>query len=214
MRLTVLLCATLAAGGPLAAAGGQTPPETSIFSPKKAAAADQLTERPVPKPGDSTDGELPVSFERIREGLARPVPSLLRGLDIKPDFIVYIQEREHVQAILSTLDFKLKGVVGPPGGLYAYEQQRIVGSKTSNPLGQPYAAFSGGELITLAVQGLMQRYLGGKIVNAVGAAARSLAERAAEHEVARAVAEYCASRPDGGQSLRICGIEAMRAMKR
>jgi hypothetical protein len=151
-----------------------------------------------------------VSLERIREGLARPEPKLLRSLDIKPDFIVYIQEREHIQAILNGLDFKLKGIVTPPGGLRAYEQQQVIGSKTSNPLGQPYAAFSGGELITLAVQGLLQRYLGGKIKDAVGSAMRTLAERAAEREVSQAIAEYCAARPDGGESLQICRIEAMR----
>lgn len=199
MRLSALVLVALIAGAPRAASVGQSSPQVPGAS---------LPDEPAGT--GSTENELPVSLERIRDGLTRPPPTLLRSLEIKPDFIVYIQEREHIQAILNTLDFKLKGIVKPPGGLYAYQQQQVIGNKTSNPLGQPYAAFSGGELITLAIQGLAQRYLSGKISSAIGSAARSYAEHAAEREVARAIAEYCAARPDDGASLQICRIEAMR----
>ncbi len=203
----VLIAIAFGATRPVLAAASP-PPQSAIVSQQRDPAPGGGAEGS----GPSTDPsrELPVSLERIREGLTRPAPALLRSLEIKPDFIVYIQEREHIQAVLNTLDFKLKGIVKPPGGLYAYQQQQVIGNKTSNPLGQPYAAFSGGELITLAVQALAQRYLGGKIGSAISGAARSYAERAAEREVAQAIAEYCSAQPDSGESLHLCRIESMR----
>ena len=130
-------------------------------------------------------------------------------LDLKADFSVQIQEQQHIQAILSSLDFKS----GPPipGGLYGYEQQRQIWNKVDRPLSQPYAAFSGGELITLAVEGLMQRYLGGALLSAIGDAERERAERAAREEVSRAINEYCGSRPDAGRSLHVCSVDSARA---
>ena len=146
--------------------------------------------------------DLPVSLDRVRQGLARPAGTGLKNLDIKSDFIVRVEEREHIQAILSKLEVRKAFV--PSGGLYAYEQQQQLSNKTDRPLQQPYAAFSGGELITLAIEGLMQRYLGGKIVNGISNAQRASAEREARQEVAQAIAEYCDARPDGGQSLHLC----------
>lgn len=148
-------------------------------------------------------GELPVSLDRIRDGLARPPQgSTLKHLDIKPDFIVRIEEKEHVEAILSKLDFKSGPT--PPGGLYAYELQQQLRNKNDRPLQQPYAAFSGKEMITLAIEGLMQRYLGGKILDGITSAQRDSAERSAREEVATAIAAYCDARPDGGASLHLC----------
>jgi len=206
MRLCLWLLPVLALLTPGRAIGGQSTTVPNGAGVQPAAPSGP----PLAEAEADATGQLPVSLERIREGLARPSPTLLRGLDIKPDFVVYIQEREHIQAILNSLDFKLKGVIAPGGGLYGYEQQRMIGNKTSNPLGQPYAAFSGGELITLALQGLLQRYLGGKIVDKVSSARRSAAEQAAEHEVATAISEYCAAQPGRGESLQICRIEAMK----
>jgi hypothetical protein len=39
-----------------------------------------------------------------------------------PTFRVEIRERQKIEALLATLDFK--SGPAPPGGLYAYEQQR------------------------------------------------------------------------------------------
>ena len=154
--------------------------------------------------------------DRRPAGLARPNPrgavetpeiTGLHKLDIKPDFSVQVQERAHIQAILSTLDFKS----GPrlPGGLYGYVQQQQIWNKVDRPLAQPYAAFSGGELITLAIEGLMQKYLGGALLDSIGNAERESAERAAKEEVARAISEYCGSRPDAGRSLQVCSVDSL-----
>ena len=107
-----------------------------------------------------------------------------------------------MQAILASL--QVKSGPAPLGGIYAYEQQQMLSNKTDRPLQQPYAAFSGGELITLAIEGLIQKYLGDKIVSGITNAQRAAAERAAREEFATAVADYCDTRPDGGTSLQLC----------
>jgi len=153
-------------------------------------------------------GELPVSLDRIREALSKPAElSGLHRLEIKPDFSVRVQERAHIQAILSTLDFKTGP--RPPGGLYGYEQQQQIWNKVDRPLAQPYAGFSGGEMITLAIEGLMQKYLGGRLLNSIGKAERDSAERAVKEEVAHAISDYCGSQPDAGRSLHVCSVDAL-----
>lgn len=190
MRLIVLALATTVLTAPLAAEQTGTSPDP--VSP--AAAAGQ----PPPK-----DSELPVSLDRIREGLARPAPgTALKNLELRADFMIHIEEQDHLRAILSKLDFA--GGPAPGGGLYAYEQQQRAFSKTERPLQQPYAAFSGGELLTLALESLVQKYLGGALVNAVTGAQRSSAERAARTEVATAIAAYCDAQPDGGRAIHLC----------
>jgi hypothetical protein len=198
MKLIALSLAAWLATGPALAQGTKpSSAESAAQSPPSPQATP--SEPGEPKPA----GELPVSLDRVRQGLARPTSSTLNNLDLKPDFIIRIEEREHIQAILSKLEVKSSGPV-PPGGIYAYEQQQMLTNKTDRPLQQPYAAFSGGELIILAIEGLAQKYLGGKIVNGISNAQRAGAERAAREEVAQAIAEYCDAQPDRGQSLHLC----------
>ena len=64
------------------------------------------------------------------------------------------------------------------------------------PLAQPYAAFSGSELITVAIENLIGRYLGGRVVNGISDAERARAEHTARQEVDKAITDYCAARPD------------------
>ena len=128
---------------------------------------------------------------------------MLSTFERPPDFTVEIEERLTIEEILSKLlDFKAGPV--PAGGLYAYEQQRQLFNPVDHPLRQPYAAFSGAELITIAIQNLMVKYLGGRLLSAVSSAERARAEKAARDEVSRAIAEYCAAKPDRGASLSIC----------
>ena len=61
---------------------------------------------------------------------------------------------------------------------------------------QPYAAFSGGPLITIAIENLIGRWLGGKLVNALGEAQQSSNKHAARKRSGRDIAEFCAKRPD------------------
>jgi hypothetical protein len=179
MRLDLLVIAAILTASPAAGQDAQS---------SSAANAGSETQ-------DAPTLNIPVSLENIREALARP-PALL-GLDRKPDFSVTIEQRQRLEELFRSLDFKTGPP--PPGGLYAYEQQRLVFSKTADPLAQPYAAFTGGQLITLAIENLVGRYL----IDKVTGGQRKRAEKMAREEVLRAIAEFCAKQPDR-ERIEIC----------
>lgn len=160
-------------------------------------AAGQEAPAPRTNPSQSSSTpapELPVSLDRIRQGLQRPDRSVLEGLDRQADFRIEIQEKQKLDEILKRLDFKSGPV--PAGGLYMYEQQRRLFSPTERPLQQPYAAFSGGELITIAIQNLIAHYVGKPLVESLSNANRARQARNARDEVQQEIAAYCATRPD------------------
>ena len=157
------------------------------------------------QPQDSQNTNLPVSLDKIREALKQPPSSLtLRTLDEAPTFRVQILERQKIEGLLATLNFKSSSPA-PGGGLYGYEQQRQMFPAVNNPLQQPYAAFSQGELLTILIENLVGKYLGGRAIDAVSKAERAHAENAAKEEVRLAVAQYCASQPNSGAGIQICG---------
>jgi hypothetical protein len=177
---------TAAPGGKPSAPGGGSSP----FSQAKSASQD------------APALDLPISLEHIRASLARaPEPPLLRGLDRKPDFQVTVYERLKLEELLWSLEFKTGPA--PPGGLYGYEQQRLLWNKTDHPLVQPYAAFNTGQLVTLAVEGLGEKYVGEPALNALTGANRKRNTKAARAEVSRAIAEYCAAQSDRSH-IEIC----------
>jgi hypothetical protein len=160
--------------------------------------------------GDAQSGDLPVSLDRIRAGLKRQVTdSLLKRAEIPPDFRIQILEQQKIDDMLSKLDFKGVSGPAPAGGLYGYEQQQRLFNSVDHPLVQPYAAFSGGELITIAIENLIARYLGGRIVNGITEAEHARAERAAREEVDKAIADYCAARPDRAD-IQLCTSPSVR----
>ena len=186
MRLVFVWLAVIALAGPAAAQEERAPSgggekSSATDSPPTAVLAQE-------------PAELPVSLDRIRDGLKRPTDAGLKNLDVKADFTVHIDEQRRIDEILKKLDFKSGPT--PAGGLRSYEMQRMLFSPTTYPGMQPYAAFSGGELITIALENLIGKYLGGRALNAVSQLERSRAEAQARNEVDAAVAEYCASRPD------------------
>jgi hypothetical protein len=175
MRLDSLAVAALLLASPAAA---QTSTSAAIPSSRETTSDSQ----------DAPVLNLPVSLETIREGLARP--PALRGLDRKPDFSVTIEEQQRLEELFRALEFKMGPP--PPGGLYAYEQQRLLFNPTNEPLVQPFAAFSGPQMVTLAIESLIGRYLVGRVTGG----SRARAEKAARQEVSRAIAEFCAKQPD------------------
>jgi len=177
MRLHFLLVAAMALAVPAAA-------QDPVARPAGA-------EKP---PAEDAGVEDAVSLERIREKLNKQGESQLRQLDARADFTVHIEEQARIDRMMSKLDFS--SGPAPAGGLYAYEQQQRLFNRTARPLQQPYAAFSGGELVTIALENLIARYLGGAALSALSAAERGRAESEAQREVDRAVSEYCAGRSD------------------
>ena len=158
---------------------------------------------------DSAQSNLPVSLDKIREALSQPPALSLRSLDETPTFRMQILERQKIEELLATLFLKSTpgpfGGYTPGGGLYGFEQQRQMFPAVDNPLRQPYAAFSGGELLTILIENLVGRYLGGRAIDAVSGAERARAEAAAKEEVRNAVTQYCAAQPNGGAGVQICG---------
>jgi hypothetical protein len=142
-----------------------------------------------------------VSLDRIREGLTRTTP-LQETLEKQPTFRVDVQEKNPFDQLLDSLDLKHYPPV--PGGLYALEQQRVGSNPVDHPLEQPYAAFSGPELITIAVENLVAKYLGRMVGGAISSADRAHAESAARAEVSEAVARYCAALPAHGAGESLC----------
>ena len=181
MRLAALLVTAILGAAPAAA---QAPQSSSAATPVSPAF------------------NLPVSLDRIREALAQPAVPPLKGMDERPMFRVEIQERQRIDELLKTLTFNS----GPPipGGLYGYEQQRLAFPAVNNPLMQPYAAFTPGEMMQVSLTSIIESYLAKKIVNSVAGARRSSAQQAAREDVRRAIEEYCAAQPHGGAGILIC----------
>lgn len=167
----VLLVSSLCAGS----AAAQEPSTAAGPSPSTALEASAATY------------DLPVSLERIREGLTGPpTPSLLDALARQPHFRVEVQERRPTFTEMFSLEDFDGGPV-PPGGLYAYEQARRL-SPNSTP--------------ALASIDLLPVFRG--IAGAIGNARRHRAEAAARAEVARAMAEFCAARLNNGEGVVGC----------
>lgn len=186
MRVVLLLVAALSLAAP---SGAQNAPPSApaTGTPSSPAAAP--------------DGDLPVSLDRIRDGLTRGTdPSILRNIDRRPDFTIQVEEQARIDAILSKLDFR--SGPAPAGGIYMFEQQQRL-FRSTRPLQQPYAAFNGGQLLTIALQNLIGRYVAGQARDALSSAGRSRAEREAREEVDQSIAEFCASRPDR-QAIQLC----------
>ena len=143
-----------------------------------------------------------MSVDRIRTALERPTLLSLRTLDERPTFRIQILERQRIEELLATLNFKTTRASA--GGIYWDEIQRVTWPAVDNPLLQPYAAFSGGQIVTLAVENIVGKLGAGKLLNAIGNASKNRAQAAAREEVLQAIQDYCAAQPGGGAGIQIC----------
>lgn len=157
---------------------------------------------PAAQDGDGPRTDLPVSLDRIKDQLAHPPAQQLRGLDERPLFSVEVREKQKLEELIASLDFKTGPT--PAGGLVTNEMQRVQFPSVDNPLRQPYAAFSQSELITVLVENLVGKYLLGRAGGSITSAERTRAESEAKLEVRQAISEYCAAQPDRGAGIRIC----------
>jgi hypothetical protein len=175
-----------------------------------AAPAQAQTPKPSSPPDSSTPAvspdehalNLPVSLDKIKEALEQTPAISFRTLDERPTFRVQIRERQRIEELLATLNYKT--TPAPGGGLYGYEMQRQMWPSVDNPLRQPYAAFNQPELLTILVENLVGHYLADKVKGAITTAERAHAEAAARAEVRQAVSEYCSVQPNGGAGILIC----------
>ena len=197
MRLPPLLFTAILIASPSAAR--QAPPSAAPDSSSAGQDKAQTKSDKDAKPPEST---LPVSLEKIKQGLQQTPALSLRGVDERPTFRLQILERQKIEELLATVNFKAGPT--PAGGVYMYEQQRQMFNPVDRPLMQPYAAFSGTELFTILIENLVGKYLGGKAVNAVSKLERAHAEANAREEVRAAVEQYCNAQPNAGAGLQIC----------
>ena len=143
-----------------------------------------------------------MSLDKIRAGLAQPFVPSLKGMDERPMFRVEIEERQKIEELLKTLNFKSGPAI--PGGLYGYEQQQRLFPAVNYPLMQPYAAFTPGEMAQVTLTSIVENYLAKKVVSGIAGAVRSSAEQAAREDVRRAIEDYCAAQPHLGAGIQIC----------
>ena len=193
MRLLALLFTAILTAS--SAWARQTPASSPAeASPQQDGTKDQVVKNQAPG--------LPISIAKIREALETTPILSLRTLDQRPTFRIQIQERQKIDELLATLNFKTGPI--PAGGVYMAEQDRIMFPAVDNPLRQPLAAFNQPELLTILIENLVGRYLGGKGLNAVSHAERAHAEAAAKEEVRTAVAQYCSAQANQGAGIQIC----------
>jgi hypothetical protein len=195
MRLLALAFTAMLVTAPVAAQQTPAPQDRTTDQ----ATQDQATRNPA-----ATDSEptLPVSITKIREALeTTPILSLSTVGDT-PTFRVQIHERQRLDELLATLNFKAGPV--PAGGVYMLEQNRIMFNPVDNPLRQPWSEFNQSQLLTLVIENLVRSYLSGKASGAISRAERSHAETVAKDEVRSAVAQYCSSQPNSGAGIQIC----------
>jgi len=146
--------------------------------------------------------KLPVSVAKIREALETTPALALSTTDERPLFRMQIQERRRIDELLATLDYKAGYV--PAGGVYMAEQNRIMFPPVDNPLRQQFGAFNQSELLTILIENLVGKYLGGKAQHSISKWERTSAEAAAKEEVRAAVAQYCGAQPNNGAGIQIC----------
>jgi len=201
MRLWALLFSAILIAAPVRAQ--QTASPQAASPPADALSTDKgRTATPASPAGTDERLNLPVSLDKIKEALEQTsgVPPL--KIDERPTFRVQIRERQKIEALLATLNFKSGPT--PAGGVYMQEQNRLMFNPVDHPLVQPYAAFNQGELLTIVIENIVRRYLADKVGDAISKAERARAEAQARDEVRMAVAGYCNAQPNAGVGLQIC----------
>jgi hypothetical protein len=207
MRLWSLALAAILVAAP--AAAGQPPASSAVDSPSPAADGQAKPAQPTPAQGNPAPANpgpgnpamtgqnpatnSPTSIDKVREKLQQPPAEPLRGLSESPTFSVEVQEKQRFQELVEQLDFRSGPAV--PGGNYGYEQQQVLFPKTQYPLMQPYAAFSQGELLTVAIENLLGKYAAGPIVRSIRDARQAHAEAEARDAVQKALADFWAAQP-------------------
>ena len=189
MRLMALLFTAILVAAP--ARGEQAPAST----PQDAKTKDE---------GQPQNQELnlPVSLEKIKEQLQQPSVLQIHTPDERAMFRVQILEKQKIEDLIASLKFKDAPI--PAGGVQMQELQRIWFNPVDNPLVQPFAAFNQGELLTILIENLVRKYIGGKALNAISSAERARAEAAAREEVRTAIAQYCNAQPNAGAGVALC----------
>jgi len=201
MRLCALLFSVILVATP---GWAQQPPASATTDARdtnKGRSDDSAQPAGSPAAADTTLN-LPVSLDKIKDKLRQSEGVPVLKIDERPTFRIQIRERQHIEELLATLNFKSGPT--PAGGVRMQEQQRVVFNPVDHPLMQPYAAFGQGQLLTILIENLVRHYLADKVGEAISKSERARAEAQARDEVRAAVGEYCNAQPNLGGGLQIC----------
>src|SRR3954454_25032955 len=132
MRLIPLLLAAVvtatAAAPALAQQGAPSPAVDGQPSPSRDG-GNRATGQP---PGTPVQLDLPVSLDKIKEGLEQPPTALTLQTLERPTFRVEIRQQQKLDELMATLNFKTTRA--PAGGVYWDEVQRQMWPSVDNPL--------------------------------------------------------------------------------
>jgi hypothetical protein len=169
-----------------------------------ASAQDQSTSAPAQAPVETAPPEQTTgSLERIRALLKKdPESVLLRQADLPTIYKIQIIEQQKLDELLSKLEIGNPGP-RPWGGNALYEQSWRLFNPVDNPLMQPYAVFSPGELVDVSLKTLLFHFLGKGALKGVDALRDKVRESAAQREVDLAIAQFCEKRPDRSD-IKLC----------
>ncbi len=141
-----------------------------LFTAILLAAPARGQQAPPSTPQDKDEGQLnlPVSLDKIKEQLQQPSVLRIHTPEERAMFRVQIREKQKIEELIASLKFKDEPI--PAGGVQMQELQRVWFNPVDNPLVQPLAAFNQGELLTILIENLVVKYLGGKALHAISAA--------------------------------------------
>ena len=151
---------------------------------------------------DRPRSNLPVSLDKISEALQQPPTLSLRTLDERPTFRVQILERQKIEELLATLNFKSRARHRPAASTWLRAAAADVSTPSIARCMQPYAAFSSGELLTILIENLVGKYLGGKAINAVSKPSARAPRRPRKEEVRSARRAVLRAQPNSAPASR------------
>jgi hypothetical protein len=194
MRLIALVVALILSGPSLHA---QQVPDAQATAPARdvKAAPESKSQSTQQDKGVYGGLDVPVSLDKIRGALAQPAPEALKGLNEQPTFRLEIKEHQRFEQLMDKIKFEGGGGPEVAGGRTNYEMQRLLFPPVDNPLLQPYAAFSTGEVLTLGAEAIVEKLVIDKMSHVFGNMLRAQAEREAREEVARNLALLQAAQP-------------------
>ena len=160
--------------------------------------------------GRRTDPETWIDARRsrstkIREALEQPTPALsLRTIDERPIFRIQIQERQRIEELLATLNFKTSPAPARRR-LHGCEQQRHHVSRRRQPAAPAVRGVQpAGAADDPRREPRRQVSRGQGDVAAISNAERAHAEATAREDVRAAIAQYCSAQPNAGAGIQIC----------
>ena len=126
----------------------------------------------------------------------------LFGLRETPTFRIEVQERNRLQDLVASLDFRSGPV--PAGGSTRLRCSASCSRRCRTRFVSRYAAFNQPELLTILIQTIAGTYLAGRAASAITNAEQAAAEEAARQELRRTIVVSAPPSRTNGAGIEIC----------